>query len=132
VVKEIGQGGRAAIPVCRHQFEAWFKGGRKRFRGQRLFGGKLGVERPMRQASFLADLRDAHTIDAALAEQMPGRLDQRRAILGGFFFSDLQLILSLKKDLTTKIVIAIIAQHNSGDRNYCNLRFGRTTGVETC
>jgi hypothetical protein len=71
----------------------------------------------MGQSSFLADLRDADTIDAALPEQMPGRTHQRRAIFGGLFFSDFQLTLSLKKDLTTKIAVAIIAQHNSGECN---------------
>jgi len=72
----------------------------------------------MRQSGFLADLRDPDTIDAALPEQMPGRFDQRRAIFGGLFLGDFQLILSARKELTTKIAVTIIAPFNNCECNY--------------
>src|SRR5260370_16927581 len=73
-IKVISQGGGTAIKVCRHLLRASFQGGREGFRCQCFLGRKLGVERPMRQSSLLADLRDADTVDAALPEQPPGRL----------------------------------------------------------
>lgn len=90
VVKEISQGGGPASLVRRHPCEAWFEAGCEGFRRQRLLRGKLRVERTMRQSSLLADLRDTDTVNAALPEQAPGRLNQRGAILADLFLSYFQ------------------------------------------
>lgn len=62
-------------------------------RHQFLLRGEMAVERAVGQAGRGHDLRHRHAVDAPLAEQPGGGVQDQSAILGDLFTADFHLLL---------------------------------------